>query len=84
MEHCRICRAPVPADNRTMLVALGKPLGVVHARPCARVAQESAASLGRVALTAGELVLKSRVPRAFRLLQGVRALVRKVSSNERL
>lgn len=62
-----------------MLQAWGRPLGVVHSEPCARVVQASVLSLGRVVLTAGELVLQSRAPRAFAVLQGVRSLVRKVS-----
>ena len=81
MEHCKVCRAPVSADNATMLAAWGKPLGVVHSNPCAKVVQASVLSLGQVALTASELVLKSRAPHAFALLQGVRALVRKVAED---
>lgn len=77
--NCRICRAPVVADG-VMLTALGRQLGVVHPS-CAKVAHTGVLTLGKMALTAGHLVLRDRAPKIYQLVEGVRIAVRNSRGN---
>lgn len=83
MEVCKVCRLSIDPANRTVMAAFGRPLFVVHREPCSRVVHGGVVAVGRVALAGANMVLKARAPKAFALLEGVRAVARRTANDDR-
>lgn len=83
MEVCKVCRLSIAPQEATVLTAFGRQVLVVHRHPCATVVQGGVATIGRVALMAGERALRNRAPKAFAVLQGVRVAARRLSDGQR-
>jgi hypothetical protein len=74
MEHCKVCKKPLPLEDRTVMAAFGKPLFVCH-KKCSVLVQGGVATATRVALAAGAAVMKTRAPKTLKALTFLRTVV---------
>lgn len=65
MEACRVCQRPLGDAATTTAVTLGRHRFLVHTEPCARVVGESAAAVGKLAMTGLQSFLQKKSPLAL-------------------